>query len=347
MKFVVFSRTHSLLPFAYRLQLEKQDVQPIVSVGAFEKAWAGKMEPSPRDSKGRYLSPDFLDEVIETLKIQNDTPVLIDDWGIEKQLREAGITTLFGVEKFDREPRSLIRFGGWFDGEKLHGHHGLLADRGAWPGGLGSDTDGAMVMVRLDNPDAIRLVDSLANETIDILKSAGFKGLVQIGLNFHTANGEPEVDGIVAGWPFLHTHAFLSELPSFSGLLSGAKADTATLLPKKFVTVLPVSRPPWPNQKARFLTDQPEVGGLTPQQMGRVFWHDVQVDPEAQKLTLAGLDGLVGVVRGAADTSGLALARALEVAIQMQLPEKQFRSDGGRLVQGTLAELEQRFGLIL
>ena len=81
--------------------------------------------------------------------------------------------------------------------------------------------------------------------------------------------------------------------------------------------------------------------------MGRVFWHDVQVDPEAGKLTTAGLDGLVGVVRGAADTSELALVRALEVALRIELPEKQFRSDAGRRVQSVLSELEGRFGVLL
>jgi hypothetical protein len=139
------------------------------------------------------------------------------------------------------------------------------------------------------------------------------------------------VSGMTAGWPFLHSHAFLSELEDFAGLLSAPVLEATTdgasppvLLPKKFVTVLPVSRPPWPTRKARFRFDLAPIEGLTPEHMGRVFWHDVQVNPEAGKLTTAGLDGLVGVVRGAADTSQLALVRALEVALRLQLPEKQF-----------------------
>jgi len=244
-----------------------------------------------------------------------------------------------------------LRPGGWFDGENLHGHHLLVVDRGAWPGGMGPAIDSGLTMVRIDVPETVWMVDQLAEKWTDELKSSGFRGLVQLNLNFQTETGEPEVNGMQAGWPFLHTHAFLSELEDFAGLLAedtpSATRPAQTLLPRKFVTALPVSRPPWPTRKARFRFDLAPIGGLTPEQMGRVFWHDVQVDPEAQKLTTAGLDGLVGVCRGAADTNELALVRALEVALRLALPEKQFRSDAGRRTQSVLSELEGRYGVLL
>jgi hypothetical protein len=244
-----------------------------------------------------------------------------------------------------------MRLGGWFDGEKLRGHHLLIVDRGAWPGGMGPAIDGAMTLIRVDIPASIEMVDTLTEKWQDELKAGGFRGLVQWNLNFQTESGEPEADRMEAGWPFLHTHAFVSEMEDFSGLLADPTAPGTvgprTLLPRKFVTVYPISRPPWPTRKARFRFDLVPIQGLTPPQMGRVFWHDVQVQPEDQSISTAGLDGLVGIARGAGDTNELALVRALEIGLRLRLPEKQFRSDVGRQVQSALAELEGRFGVLI
>ncbi len=354
MKFLVISHTHSLLPFAHRLQNQGHEVQPVVVVQAFEAAWHGKIPPSPRADKGR-LDPQFLGE----LKRDHDTNkgiLITDDWKIQQQFEGARV---FGVHQqghtLGGELTGTIRLGGWFDGEHLYGHHILIVDRGAWPGGMGPQIDSAVTMIRVDVPETVWMLDQLVDHQTTELQVSGFKGLVQFNLNFQTANGEPAVDGMSAGWPFLHSHAFLSELEDFAGLLEDGFVETegdtpsATrrLLPSKFVTVLPVSRPPWPTRKARFRFDLVPVEGLTPEQMGRMFWHDVQVDQEAGTLTTAGLDGLVGVCRGSADTSELALARSLEVALRLALPEKQFRADAGRRTQSVLAELEQRFGVLL
>jgi hypothetical protein len=357
MKFLVLSHTHSLLPFAYRLQLSGADVQPVVVVQAFEAAWRGKMKPSPRDGKGR-LDPSWLSELSCDVDTDNCV-VLTDDWRLQEKFREATGREgrIYGVHQqhhtTDGGLEGPLRLGAWFDGENLHGHHLLVIDRGAWPGGMGPSIDGGLTMVRIDIPETMWMMDQLANQQVDELKTSGFRGLVQFNLNFQTPSGEPEVDGMLAGWPFLHTHAFVSELEDLAGLLEkgvdtqSSNHPSQTLLPRKFVSVLPVSRPPWPTRKARFRFDLAEVGGLTQEQMARVFWHDVQVDQEGGKLTTAGLDGLVGVARGAADTNELALVRALEVALRLQLPEKQFRSDAGRRVQSVLAELEGRFGVLL
>jgi hypothetical protein len=360
-KFLVLSHTHSLLPFAYRLQTQGAEVQPVVTVAAFEAAWHGKMEPSPRDQKGR-LDQDWLNKVAQ-IAHEDESIVITDDWKLQALFREWDSTRsrahkplrIYGVHQQQHTVvgglTSGLRLGGWFDGEHLHGHHALVVDRGAWPGGMGPEIDGAMTMVRIDDPNTTNEFNRLATVWVEELKAANFRGLVQFGLNFQTEHGEPEIDGMSAGWPFLHTHAFLSELEDFSGLLTngpGARAEEGTpLLPRKFVVVLPLSRPPWPTRKARFRFDLAPVEGLTPTQTGRVFWHDVQVDQEAGRLSTAGLDGLVGVVRGAADTSELALGRTLEVALRIHLPEKQFRSDCGRRVQLTLSELEGRYGVLL
>jgi len=355
MRFLVLSHTHPLLPFAYRLQLSGAEVQPVVTVAAFEAAWRGKMDPSPRDPKGR-LDPQWLETLAKEASNVNTT-VLTDDWKLQELFLRAGVPAerMFGVsQQHHTVVDGLVhplRFGGWFDGSSLLAPHALVVDRGAWPSGMGPAIDGALTLIRVDNLETQSFLSELAKERLSELEAQGFRGLVQFSLNFQTESGEPEVADMVAGWPFLQTHAFISELEDFSSLLAvGAKplsTDLPQLLPRKFVTVLPISRPPWPTRKARFRFDLVPIENLTSAQMGRVFWHDVQVDQEAARLTTAGLDGLIGVIRGAADTSELALARALEVALRVRLPEKQFRSDCGRLVQPTLAELEGRFGVLL
>ena len=352
MKFLVISHTHSLLPFAYRLQLQGHEVQPVVVVSAFEAAWRGKMEPSPRDGKGR-LEEKFIKSLVDEVGYGNPTVVVTDDWKLQQMFKDA-TTHLFGVHQQHHTTSDgltgPLRLGGWFDGTNLQALHLLVIDRGAWPQGMGPEIDGSLTMVRIDQPETIQLANQWVETQVEELKSSGFRGLVQFNLNFQTSTGQPEIDGHTAGWPFLHCHAFLSELEDFAGLLSGDESSPThppQLLPRKFVTVLPVSRPPWPTRKARFRFELAPIEGLTPEQMGRAFWHDVQLDPEAGKLTTAGLDGLVGVVRGAADTSELARARALEVALRLQLKEKQFRSDAGTGVQSVLAEFERRFGVLL
>jgi hypothetical protein len=310
------------------------------------------MEPSPRDEKGR-LDPEWIQRLAKTPDRIRPI-VLTDDWKLQETFREAESKNIFGIHQqryaAEEELGGPLRIGAWSDGENLYGHHLLVIDRGAWPGGMGPEVDGSLTMIRIDQPETIWMMDQLTDLKMDELRPAGFRGLVQFNLNFRTDTGEPQVDGMVAGWPFLHSHAFVSEIEDFAALLSGAKADIETpqeILPKKFVTVLPISRPPWPTRKARFRFDLAPVEGLTQEQMARVFWHDVQVDPEAVKLTTAGLDGLVGVARGAGDTSEIARVLALEVALRIGLKEKQFRSDVGRHVQSALAELEGRFGVLL
>jgi len=358
MKFLVMSHTHSLLPFAYRLQLQEgaDSVETLVAVQAFEAAWKGKRDSAPRDDKGR-ITADHLASVFKRAA-DDEATIITDDWNLQGKISHQAIVSrlnIYGVHAQGHTNTdgltSLIRLGGWFDGEDLWAHHLLIVDRGAWPGGMGPAIDGAMTMIRVDEKPARDLIDLLTQKWCEELKSKGFRGLVQWSLNFQTDTGEPVADRMEAGWPFLHSHAFISELEDFSSLLSdsgeAATVGHRTLLPKKFVTVYPISRPPWPTRKARFRFDLVPVEGLTPQQQARVFWHDVQVDPVAQSLSTAGLDGLVGVARGVGDTNELALVRALEVGLRLRMPEKQFRVDAGRTVQSALAELEGRFGVLV
>ena len=81
--------------------------------------------------------------------------------------------------------------------------------------------------------------------------------------------------------------------------------------------------------------------------MSRTFFHDIQADQESRALQTAGLDGWVGVTRGAADSFELAQARALEAVAGLQFPEKQFRQDVGQRVRHVLGLLEEQWGLVV
>jgi len=335
--FLVVSHAHGLLPFAHRLKLENQDVEALVVAPRFEKAWAGKLRKVLRNSQGD-INPETLGPVVQKAEA-GELVVLIDSHQTETVFSNAKMK--YGTLRTDSKPQSVLRAGVWFDGESPHLHHALVCDIGVWPGGLGPGDLGGLTLIRVDNSDATQYLDSICQVQYQELKARGFKGLAQFGLNFGTQSGEVEVSGMEAGWPFLHTHAFLSELENFGDLMRGIGQSS---LPLKFVTALPLTMPPWPNRKAA--PRRPvEVKGLTPKQLGRVFWHDIQV--EGSVVRTAGLDGLVGVIRTAADTSELSRLKAIEIASRAQIPEKQVRVDVGQRVQSTLAELEHLFGLSL
>lgn len=340
-KFLVISRTHSLLPIAHRLKLEGHDVEVLVSVATFEKAWGGKLGKVLRNSRGQINSSNL--EPAITSAEKGEITVLTDDWSLETLFGNA--KQKFGVYKFEneKEPDSVLRVGGWFDGEEFDCFHGLICDRGAWTGGQGPNIDSAITLIRNDNGNLAGFIGNLIAPYAERLKSNSFKGLVQFGISLDTIHGKPEISGVIAGFPFLHTHAFLSGLEDFGDILLGRSNP---VIPKKFTTVLTISRPPYPNRKARFRRPVP-IENLTDQQIGRVFWHDVQVDEANHQLSTAGLDGLVGISRGEADTSELSRGLCLEVAQRIQLPEKQFRLDVGNRVQGLLGELEGFYGVTL
>ncbi|MCP4113837.1 MAG: hypothetical protein GY737_00250 [Desulfobacteraceae bacterium] len=89
------------------------------------------------------------------------------------------------------------------------------------------------------------------------------------------------------------------------------------------------------------------VGGLSRQLIGHVWWHDVQVEMEKGEVWTAGLDGLVGVVRGEANTPEAARARCLQLAARIEIPGKQYRTDAAEHLSEALGGLELGTGIVL
>ncbi|MFQ6027463.1 MAG: hypothetical protein ACE5Q6_08230 [Dehalococcoidia bacterium] len=176
------------------------------------------------------------------------------------------------------------------------------------------------------------------------LKTASFHGLFHFDVEEDATTGELRLRGLSAGWPWLHTEVFLAELTNFGEVLQGSLPELA----RRFVTVLPVTQPPWPNSRQGERREPIEVKGLTPTQQGQAFWFDVSMDTEHRKLFTVGLDGLLMVATGSSDSSpALARARALELAVRLDVPEKQYRVDAGQLVDPVLSTLEERWGVVL
>jgi hypothetical protein len=166
----------------------------------------------------------------------------------------------------------------------------------------------------------------------DGLRADGYQGLVAMGIE--SREGRVTVTAPTLGWHPLHAHAFVSELESLGAVLGGAEVH----FPKRFVCVVPVSVPPWPSPAAQEIAEQP-IGGLSRDQSGQVFFHDMRI-VEGQP-QVAGLDGLVLVARGSADQFELARGKAQSLAGAVQLVEKQWRPDFGGGVTTVLAGLEQ------
>jgi hypothetical protein len=241
------------------------------------------------------------------------------------------------------EPSDRLLLGGWYDGEHVQAPHLLVADWGLWPGGLGPAVLGGITLIRLGGLLPAFVQGALQAAT-DRMKSASFRGLFHFDVEEQPASGELRLRGLSAGWPGLHTQAFLAETLSFSKALLGG----FPVLKRKFVQVLPVTIAPWPNEKRSVELPAEEIKGLTIQQQGQIFWLDVRIDQEARKIFSAGLDGLLCIATGCSDsTPALARARALELAHRISIPGKQFRPDAGMLVDSVLSTLEDRYGFVV
>jgi len=334
--FLVLSRQHQLLPFAHRLTREGHSARSIIyhsgNKAKYERAYEGVIELlSQRGEKERGQKIKALQQIAadgQTVVLANDTRAVRDF---------EGAALLYPTIRTKEPAEGALRLGAWFDGESLLAPHLLLVDEGAQAGGLGSREPGSMTMVRLDAFDwFLDLVES----QVDDLKSRNFRGLVQWGLQ----DADSRIvlaPGRSLGWPKLHTHAFVSELENFGEILSQERSPEVQT---RFTVAVHVSQAPWPHR-----TQDPwaevEIQGLSDDLMGRVFWHDVRVDQNARTVQTAGLDGWVGVARGAGDSFELAQSRALGVAGAMVFPEKQFRMDAGARVRHVLGLLEQEYGL--
>ncbi len=332
MRFLVLSRQHNLLPFAHRLRKEGHDVEAIVykpgNRAQYENAYAGVLEFTVhRGEKHRHEKIEGLKE----LAGQGECTVLTDDFRASRDFR--GAQDIYCTIKSETPPRGPLRFGAWFDGSEFVAPHLLVVDEGAFPGGMGARCEAGLTMVRLNAP--LWATDGLADD----LKSRGFRGLCQWGVEVTDA-GVARDNTQLLGWPSLHSHAFISELDDFGAILSGAEVR----LPQAFVVVVRITRPPWPHPVMHSPGSHP-IEGLDDAQSGQVFWHDVAVDQESRTMATAGLDGMVGIARGAAASFELARAKALGIAQAVQFPEKQYRPDVGGNVRQAIALLEKRYGI--
>lgn len=344
-KFLVLSTQHWLLPIAQRLRSEGHEVDAVVWLSGkrhrYERAWEG-VWPKLAVRGDKSLNSK-VQEAMPQVARESGTTVVTDSFNASRDF--SGVTKLYPSLRTEERPGGPLRLGGWFDGEQLQLPHVVLADLGVWPGGLGPGGLGGLTLVRVDRDEARSLYDRLLEPIMDHLKSSGFRGLCQFGVELATGSGEPRIRGAELGWPRFHTHAFVSELPEtgqgLGWLLDGGSGGR---LPRKFVVVLPVSIPPYP-LRSSLPTPEVPVEGLTEQQRSRVFWHDIRV--EQGVLKTAGLDGLVGVVRGAGDNLETARREAIQLAARFKLPEKQFRPDVAGAVPTVLAALEEELGLVL
>jgi hypothetical protein len=328
-KVVVVSHRHGLLPFAWRLKREGADVEVKVHRDRFDEAWEGRLAkfPEPEGVTSKDLAG-----VLKELA-QDGTVILTDSAYWTRQL--VGAPNVFGkLESGDDIPNApvTVRLGAWWTGTGWLLPHVWFEEGGVWPLGLGPSGPGAGLLAQLTEwPEEWTY---LLNEVTDQLKASEFQGLVQIGLWRDMKSETWQRIGLQGGWPFLHTHAFVSELEDFSGVLRGQGSP----MRNRYVVVLPVSVPPWP--LACNLSSEPqEVGGLTTDDYKNIFFHDVKI--EGSSVTVAGTDGLVGVVRGSSNHVHTARTSAVELALKVKLMERQFRPDGGSYSEKLLLSLEK------
>lgn len=339
MKALVASLRHHLIPLAHRLRREGCDVEVVVWRSRYESAWDGSFAKRVRHSDGT-LSAEALRDVIGAA--QHGEVVVLTDVRRVGELFSAA-PRLFSTPPLGLpEPVDSLSLGGWFTGEEIQAPHLLVMDRGAQVGGMGAPVTGGASLVRLEVSRSFpSSVAGAVQRVCELLKQAGFRGLFHFDVQEEPATGELRLAGLSVGWPWLQTQAFLAELRSLADSLTTGRPE----LLKRFVTVLPVTVPPWPSEKSgREPVTGLVVEGLTPQQQGQLYWYDIEVDREKRQLKTAGLDGLVAVATGASDsTPALARARALELAQRLQVPGKQYRADVGGTVDAVLATLEDRW----
>ncbi len=323
MKFLVVSRRHELLPFANRLLNEGHEVDVVVWKKRYEASWAGRFN-LVRDKPDQ----DFYDRYR-----QSGYVLLTNTWVASERFGEG-----FGIF-VTPELKNEFRLGGWITAGGTHeGQHMAVVDRGAWIGNQGPNLDAATFLIRVLPEVSNDLLDTSFEQARHITHDLGFTGLWQADFAL-TVDG-PVLTGIEMGWPMLQAHAFFSEQNMGDVLTGQAEAH----LPKRITGAVALTVPPWPNQQGG-ASQGSELTGLTMQQLGRVWWHDVVVDQANQSLSVAGLDGLVGVATGSADTALLARSQALSIPSVVGLPEKQYRSDAGSRLDVVLGQFEEQFGV--
>lgn len=336
--YLSLSFTHGLIPLAWRLHREGHEsaFAPWQHRGA--KCWGARslQNPFPQDETSKdtrklatraheALAP-WLDRArAGELAILSDcpkwTPIL------------EGIPGVWGTHPVEGT-LGPIRLGGWVDAEGvLQAPHLLWVAMGAWPGGMGAHVEAGATLVPLRGSTGP--FQELLEAATSAAETLEHRGLVQVGLVYR--DGGWAASGIALGWHGLHLHAWLAALGE-GGLVGKVLAGEAPTFPHRYTVVVPVSVPPWPTMGSVLPAEQQvQIGD---EAAGRVFWHDVAIDEGARVMKVAGVDGLIGVARGSADSMTLARIRAYSTVGAMQVWEKQARLDVGQGVEDDLAKLE-------
>jgi len=335
---LVITHTHGLVPLAHRLGLLSNGPAPerhelMVWVRGFRPAFQGAFLQLD-EQVGNFPLDELLAEA------ERGDRVLVSD------VRDLWVPSRGAQRRLARAPRrgqvdGSVRLGGWFeaaDGE-IHAPHLLVVEQGAWPGGIGPKVDAALMLGRFPHDQLVGgPLAPVWGELATELKDLGFSGLFQASVDL----GGPKVQGFEAGWPWLHTHAFMEALSPAAPLDGVIRGEVKPSLGSRFTCVVPMSVPPWPSEGRAEAGCQIDYG----EHQGRVFWHDIQVDREARRIVTGGRDGLIGVARGVADGSWeTAVARAMGVVRGVSTPEIQVRWDAFQRLGGVLVALEEGLGL--
>ena len=331
MSSLVISHRHELIPIANRLRSQDNETDLIVWRQRFERAWDGMINPTISRARG-----EISDETLDVCREQ------VANGGVSLLTNVYNLTgfagRVFGRIQTQVEPAGQFRLGAWWD-DRVKAPHVLFYDMGAWPQGLGAWVPGAVTMMIPQGEIDFEFLEELLKPVTSQLKAQEFRGLFNTDLIVNPDDASLAFHGLDAGWPFLHMHAFVSELENLGALIDGEDAVFTEGI--KFVTCIPVTVPPYPadGKAAEF-----PIEGLTPKDIANYFWHDVTVDKKGAKLDSAGLDGFLGVAWGAGWSNELARGRALQRAAAMRVPEKQFRVDAAARVGEWLGVIEQEFG---
>lgn len=326
-RYVVISPNHSLLPVARRLRTTGAEVHLLIG----REYWEGLDGEAAGDPRCPEDLAWAIAEVESGATLVTNQPELWVPFSNGRRL---------GRVQSPTGPLSPVRLGGWFDGEVLRDPHLLVVDQGPWNGGWGPQwVPGGMTLVAPGPEADLELLAALWTPITAELKARGFIGLVQAGLA-PTDTAGAELRGFIAGWPFLHTEVWLSDVTLPEGL------DGVPHREARHTVGIPVSIGPWPWPVEWNLgTEELSTEGMTPQQLAQVFWHDVKIDRGARTITAGRRDGLIGVAVGSGHTLERARATALDTALALPLSGKQLRTDVAGTVPQVLATLEVAFGV--
>lgn len=325
MRALIASNGHGLLPFAWRLRREEVDTEVLVFKDKYEAAWEGM--PIEKIVRGKDKSKHTL-KLLAEMANDGDMVVLTDSSRGLKIFASA--KDVFPRLLTQGEGKGAFALGAWFNGESFVLEHLLLNDWGLWPGGLGPNVLGGMVLVNRSTA-----LHSQLKPLEDQLKSANFKGLISAQV-LVAPSGQFTLGQVEFGWPNLHSEAFLSDISSLSDLLS---LNGDVYLGCKYVVTLPVTTPPYP-LSGRSQVESATIGGLDPEDTKSIFFHDFKTNGHSEILS-AGLDGYLCVVRGSGNNLTMARQRALAIAAKIQVPEKQVRLDVGARADFVLGMLEE------